>query len=73
MSELELKNGKTFSFIDQYETVEAKITYGKTLEGNSAFKIWFNGKFVIISRTFNPIIHKLNELVDRYQLKESNS
>jgi hypothetical protein len=71
MSELELKNGKTFVFIDQYETVEAKISYGKTLEGYNAFKIWFNGKFVIISKTFIPIVHKLNELADRYQLEES--
>lgn len=44
------KNHNSVIFIDQYETVEAKISYGKTLEGYKTFKIWFNGKFVIISK-----------------------
>lgn len=73
MSELELKHGKTFSFFDKYETIETKVSYSKTLQGHRAFKIWFNGKFIMISRTFAPVDIKLKELMDRYQLEESKA
>jgi hypothetical protein len=66
MSELELKSGKTFCFIDQYETLEAWIVYGKTLEGTNAFKIWVNGKPILITKIFTSVDDKLKELISRY-------
>lgn len=73
MCEPELKNGKIFTFFDAYETHEAKVSYGRTLAGHRAFKIWFNGKFLIISRTFAPVEIKLNELIGKYRLIEDKS
>ncbi|KKN36673.1 hypothetical protein LCGC14_0771400, partial [marine sediment metagenome] len=43
MSELGLRNGRSYRFVDQYETIETKISYAKTLDGVHAFKIWING------------------------------
>lgn len=62
MSELELKNGQSFIYMDQYETVEVKVSYAKTIEGHSAFKIRVNSKPVIISKNFKSIVDKLNEI-----------
>lgn len=73
MSELELKNGKSYRFADQYETIEAKINYARTINGSYAYKIWVNNKPVFISKTFKPIAHELNELIDKYKLKELKS
>ena len=70
MSELGLKNGRSYRFVDQYETIETKISYAKTLDGVHAYKIWINGKPVFISKTFKPATQKLNELIDKYKLKE---
>ena len=70
MSELGLRNGRSYRFVDQYETIETKISYAKTLDGVHAFKIWINGKPVFISKTFKPTTQKLNELIDKHKLKE---
>lgn len=71
MSELELKNGQSFIYMDQYETVEANVSYAKTIEGFSAFKIRVNGKPVVISKNFKFMVDKLSELIGRHQLIES--
>ena len=73
MSESELKEGRTFYFFDQYETVEAKIVYGKTLEGTMAFKIWLIGRLIFMAGTFEPMEDKLRELISRYRLEEISS
>tara|TARA_R110002049_G_scaffold183243_1_gene351182 strand:+ start:4933 stop:5148 length:216 start_codon:yes stop_codon:yes gene_type:complete len=71
MTETELKNGKIFIFTDKYETVEAKISFGKTLGGYKAFKIYFNGRFLILSKTYDPVDIKFRELIKKYDLIES--
>lgn len=71
MSELELKNGQSFIFTDQYETVVVNVGYAKTIEGYKAFKIRVNGKPVVISKNFEYTVDKLKELIGRYQLIES--
>ncbi len=68
MSESELKNGQIFIYVDQYETVEANVTYAKTIEGFRAFKIRVNGKPVAISKNFKIIEDKLTKLIVRHQL-----
>jgi hypothetical protein len=73
MSEPELRNGQSFTYLDQYETVEAIIIYAKTIEGFSAFKIRVNGRPVFITRDFILILDKLNKLIGKYQLIESKS
>lgn len=71
MSELELKNGQSFIYVDQYETVEANVCYTKTIEGFRAFKIRINSKPVVISKNFKIIDDKLTELIVRHQLTKS--
>ena len=70
ISESGLKNGGSYRFVDQYETIKTKVSYAKTLDGVHAFKIWINGKPVFISKTFKPTIQKLNDLIDKHKLKE---
>lgn len=69
MSELELQDGKCFCYVDQYETIEVRIYYGQTLEKYKAYKIWVNDRPILISKSFLPIMDKLNELTNRYGLK----
>ncbi len=71
MSELELKNGQSFMYKDQYETIEVHIVYAKTLEGPSAYKIRVNGKPVVISKKIKFMDDKLNELITKHRLTES--
>lgn len=72
MSELELKNGQVFRYLDQYETVEANVSYSRTIEGFRAFKIRVNGKPVVLSKNFQTIDDKLTELIVRHQLTKSS-
>lgn len=71
MSELELKNGQSFIYLDQYETVEARVIYAKTLEGSKAYKIHLNGKPMVISKNFKLMDDKLNALITKHRLIES--
>ncbi|TLP74247.1 hypothetical protein [Maribacter sp. ACAM166] len=73
MSEPELKKGQSFTYLDQYETVEARVIYARTIEGFSAFKIHVNGRPVVITRAFILMLDKLNDLIGKYQLIESKS
>ncbi len=70
MSELELKNGPVFTYVDQYETIEACVSFSKTLEGFSAYKIRLNGKPVIISKEFKLIDDRLGEFIVKHQLQK---
>jgi hypothetical protein len=73
MSEPELKNGQCFTYMDQYETIEASVVYAKTIEGFSAFKIRINGRPVVITKDFKLMSDKLNNLIGKYRLIESKS
>lgn len=73
MSEVELRNGKCFCYADLYETIEVRVLHGKTLEGYGAFKIWVNDRPILISKSFVPVADRLNELKNRYGLRETRS
>lgn len=68
MNQQDLKNGKFFTF--QGENDIAEISFGKTLGGYEAFKVWFNGAYILIAKTFKPIEKKVSKLKVKYNLIE---
>lgn len=56
----------TWSNID--EPAEISLSYGETLSGGNAFKIFFNGKFVSITKGFAPTLKKLEALKNEHEM-----
>lgn len=63
-----LKSGEIITLTNNEEYLEAEVSYKKTRWGGCEYKIFFNGAFVKITKTFEPIIKKLDELVKKYNL-----
>lgn len=70
MTERELKSGKEFSFVNETDTYEAEVSFGKVLGGGERFKIYFNGKYVHLSKGFISLQKKLNTLKESFSLTE---
>ena len=52
------------------ECLSAEVLHGKTLGGESVFKVYFNGAFVKIIKSWKSIQRKLNQLISDYDLIE---
>lgn len=65
-----LVNGETIEF--ENENFNLELSHGKTLSGGKAFKVFFNGAFVSISKTFKPLEKKALELISKHNLQPVN-
>ena len=69
-----LINGETIDFENEDLLESVSLSYsglgGKMVNEN--FKIWHNNSFIKITKTFQPVANKLNELIESYDLIEVN-
>jgi len=68
MTKQELLDGETFTFTDINEEREAEVSHSKSLGGAFHFKIFFNGTFVHMSKTYPSMKKKLNALIEKFKL-----
>ena len=66
MTEKELINGKVFRFENKENVME--VAYKKNPKGASLYTVWFNGRFVKLTKTLPPVQRKVSELIDTYNL-----
>jgi hypothetical protein len=67
MTAKELKNGETFNF--ESEKHDLTVSYGETLGGSKCYRVWFNGKYVLITKKFPTVKEKVEKLCKEYGLK----
>lgn len=65
---IELKKGKVFEFNEDEEGYSAKVGY-QEFYGQKYYYIYFNGAMVHSSKTFKPMLRKLNQLKADYNLE----
>ncbi|HAY3591735.1 TPA: hypothetical protein JRX31_001443 [Elizabethkingia anophelis] len=62
-----LANGEIIEF--ENEDFNLELSHNETLSGGKAFKVYFNGAFVTISKTFKPLEKKALELINKHNLQ----
>lgn len=67
---LELQKGNYINFSNDSVFVTIETSYGKTLSGSMEFKIFMNGKYIHLSKTFKSFEKKLISLMEEYDLIE---
>jgi hypothetical protein len=70
LSEKELRDGKEFTFANEDQSVFMDISFGKTASSQKQFKVFFNGKFISITKTFPPAKKEAERLIEKWNLKE---
>lgn len=65
-----LKLGIVYRFSNADETLTAELSFGETISRTKEFKIYFNGTFVHMSKTFYPAVDKAEALIREYSLIE---
>lgn len=72
--EQRLLNGEVITFSNE-NTMPEDIRMGEVFYTNKGpiqgFRIWFNGEFIHISITFNSFKNRLDRLIDRWKLEET--
>jgi hypothetical protein len=65
VSESELRQGKTYEF----DTPDGSRTAEVDFSERGDFRIWFNGTFIHVSKTFKALDSRLTKLADKWGLE----
>jgi len=77
----ELKNGNTVLFSneehqlsireDNIRIARVEFEQDNSNDWANGFKIWFNGKLIHSSKTFKSLQNRLDKLIDKWNLKQT--
>ncbi|MDV3789354.1 hypothetical protein CMU16_18345 [Elizabethkingia anophelis] len=65
-----LVSGETIEF--ENEDFNLELSHSETLSGGKAFKIFFNGAFILITKSFKSLEKKAAKLISKYNLQPIN-